>query len=187
MSIRERMRAPRADSATGALELAAASCSGRACTWRRRTGALEYRASRHLRSAHTGQSCIRSSQLISTARFFTATTRSTPSPQTPSARSRRGRSHHHRDGTALPRCRGHPRSARRRYLITSNGAHVHAPGDECVYARNLDPAAVRRLVQPDLAGGNGRVIVNLFATRGSSTVTRLNCWSSTRISASSTR
>jgi Cof subfamily protein (haloacid dehalogenase superfamily) len=49
------------------------------------------------------------------------------------------------------------------YLITSNGARVHAPGDECVYARNLDPEVVRRLVQPDLAGGNGRVIVNLFA------------------------
>ncbi len=49
------------------------------------------------------------------------------------------------------------------YLITSNGARVHAPGDECVYARNLDSAAVHRLVQPDLAGGNGRVIVNLFA------------------------
>lgn len=49
------------------------------------------------------------------------------------------------------------------YLITSNGARVHVPGDQCVYSRNLDPAAVRRLVQPYLAGGNGRVIVNLFA------------------------
>jgi Cof subfamily protein (haloacid dehalogenase superfamily) len=49
------------------------------------------------------------------------------------------------------------------YLITSNGARVHAPGDQCVYSRNIDPAFVRRLVQPDLAGGSGRVIVNLFA------------------------
>ncbi|KND54711.1 hypothetical protein BPUN_4060 [Candidatus Paraburkholderia kirkii] len=49
------------------------------------------------------------------------------------------------------------------YLITSNGARVHAPGDERVYSRDLAPAAVRRLVQPDLAGGDGRVIVNLFA------------------------
>ena len=49
------------------------------------------------------------------------------------------------------------------YLITSNGARVHAPGDERIYSRDLDPAAVRRLVQPDLAGGEGRVIVNLFA------------------------
>jgi Cof subfamily protein (haloacid dehalogenase superfamily) len=49
------------------------------------------------------------------------------------------------------------------YLITSNGARVHAPDDTRIYARDLDPAAVRRLVQPDLAGGEGRVIVNLFA------------------------
>jgi Cof subfamily protein (haloacid dehalogenase superfamily) len=49
------------------------------------------------------------------------------------------------------------------YLITSNGARVHAPGDECIYARNLDPAFVRRLVHSDVVGGSGRVIVNLFA------------------------
>ncbi|BBU26379.1 hypothetical protein BTHE68_01130 [Burkholderia sp. THE68] len=49
------------------------------------------------------------------------------------------------------------------YLITSNGARVHAPGDERIYSRDLDPAAVRRLVQPDLTGDHGRVIVNLFA------------------------
>ncbi|AET87948.1 Cof-like hydrolase [Burkholderia sp. YI23] len=48
------------------------------------------------------------------------------------------------------------------YLITSNGARVHAPGDERIYSRNLDPDAVRRLVQPELAGSE-RVIVNLFA------------------------
>jgi hydroxymethylpyrimidine pyrophosphatase-like HAD family hydrolase len=40
---------------------------------------------------------------------------------------------------------------------------VHAPDDTRIYSRDLDPAAVRRLVQPDLAGGGGRVIVNLFA------------------------
>jgi HAD superfamily hydrolase (TIGR01484 family) len=57
------------------------------------------------------------------------------------------------------------------YLITSNGARVHAPGDHCVYSRNIDPAFVRRLVQPDLAGGSGRP----------------NCWCSIRIPASSTR
>jgi Cof subfamily protein (haloacid dehalogenase superfamily) len=49
------------------------------------------------------------------------------------------------------------------YLITSNGARVHAPGDERIYSRDLAPAAVRRLVQPDVAGAHGRVIVNLFA------------------------
>jgi Cof subfamily protein (haloacid dehalogenase superfamily) len=49
------------------------------------------------------------------------------------------------------------------YLITSNGARVHAPGDRRIYARDLDPAFVRRLVQPEVTGGQGRVIVNLFA------------------------
>src|ERR1700712_4851741 len=49
------------------------------------------------------------------------------------------------------------------YLITSNGARVHAPDDTRIYARDLDPAAVRRLVQPDLAGGEGRGVVDLFA------------------------
>jgi len=48
------------------------------------------------------------------------------------------------------------------YLITSNGARIHAPDNERIYARDLAPAAVRRLVQPDLAGSE-RVIVNLFA------------------------
>ncbi|MDN7177524.1 Cof-type HAD-IIB family hydrolase [Caballeronia sp. SEWSISQ10-4 2] len=48
------------------------------------------------------------------------------------------------------------------YLITSNGARIHAPGNERIYARDIAPAAVRRLVQPDLAGSE-RVIVNLFA------------------------
>ncbi|MDR5736909.1 MULTISPECIES: Cof-type HAD-IIB family hydrolase [unclassified Caballeronia] len=49
------------------------------------------------------------------------------------------------------------------YLITSNGARVHAPGDENIYSRDLAPAFVRRLVQPDVVGEHGRVIVNLFA------------------------
>lgn len=48
------------------------------------------------------------------------------------------------------------------FLITSNGARIHAPDNERIYARNLDPAFVRRLVQPEIAG-NEHVIVNLFA------------------------
>lgn len=48
------------------------------------------------------------------------------------------------------------------YLITSNGARVHTPADERIYSRDLEPAAVRRLVQPEIAGSE-RVIVNLFA------------------------
>jgi Cof subfamily protein (haloacid dehalogenase superfamily) len=51
----------------------------------------------------------------------------------------------------------------RPYLITSNGARVHAPDDTMIHAQDIPPATVRRLVQPDLAGGHGRVIVNLFA------------------------
>jgi Cof subfamily protein (haloacid dehalogenase superfamily) len=48
------------------------------------------------------------------------------------------------------------------YLITSNGARIHAPDNERIYARDIASAVVRRLVQPDLAGSE-RVIVNLFA------------------------
>jgi Cof subfamily protein (haloacid dehalogenase superfamily) len=48
------------------------------------------------------------------------------------------------------------------YLITSNGARIHTPDNERIYARDIAPAAVRRLAQPDLAGSE-RVIVNLFA------------------------
>ncbi|MDE1181267.1 Cof-type HAD-IIB family hydrolase [Paraburkholderia sp.] len=51
----------------------------------------------------------------------------------------------------------------RPYLITSNGARVHSPDDEMVYANNLSPESVKRLVQPEIAGAHGRVIVNLFA------------------------
>jgi Cof subfamily protein (haloacid dehalogenase superfamily) len=48
------------------------------------------------------------------------------------------------------------------HLITSNGARIHAPDNERIYARDIHAEAVRRLVQPDLAGSE-RVIVNLFA------------------------
>lgn len=51
----------------------------------------------------------------------------------------------------------------RPYLVTSNGARIHAPDDTVIYAQNLLPAAVRRLVHPEVAGLHGRVIVNLFA------------------------
>ena len=40
---------------------------------------------------------------------------------------------------------------------------MHAPDDTRIYADDLPPAAVRRLVQPEIAGAHGRVIVNLFA------------------------
>lgn len=48
------------------------------------------------------------------------------------------------------------------YLITSNGARIHAPDNERIYSRDIHAAAVRRLVQPDIAGSE-HVIVNLFA------------------------
>ena len=51
----------------------------------------------------------------------------------------------------------------RPYLITSNGARVHAPDDTRIYVDDLPPAAVHRLVRPEIAGAHGRVIVNLFA------------------------
>jgi Cof subfamily protein (haloacid dehalogenase superfamily) len=51
----------------------------------------------------------------------------------------------------------------RPYLVTSNGARVHAPDDTMVHSRNLSPDVVRRLVQPGIVGAHGRVIVNLFA------------------------
>ncbi|WJF91339.1 Cof-type HAD-IIB family hydrolase [Paraburkholderia bonniea] len=51
----------------------------------------------------------------------------------------------------------------RPYLVTSNGARVHAPDDTMVFADNLPPDVVRQLVQPALTGAHGRVIVNLFA------------------------
>ena len=54
----------------------------------------------------------------------------------------------------------------RPYLITSNGARVHAPDDTMIHAQDIEPAIVRRIVQPDVAGPHGRVIVNLFADHG---------------------
>ncbi|MEQ5840294.1 hydrolase [Paraburkholderia acidicola] len=51
----------------------------------------------------------------------------------------------------------------RPYLITSNGARIHAPDDTKIYADDLPPVTVRRLVRPDIAGSHGRIIVNLFA------------------------
>ncbi|MGT0247586.1 Cof-type HAD-IIB family hydrolase [Burkholderia pyrrocinia] len=54
----------------------------------------------------------------------------------------------------------------RPYLITSNGARVHAPDDTTIHAQDIDPAIVRGLVQPDVVGTHGRVIVNLFTDQG---------------------
>ena len=51
----------------------------------------------------------------------------------------------------------------RPYLVTSNGARVHAPDDTLIHAQNLPAATVRRLVQPEIAGTHERVIINLFA------------------------
>jgi len=49
------------------------------------------------------------------------------------------------------------------YLITSNGARIHAPDNTVIHADDLQPAIVQRLVQPGIVGEHGRVIVNLFA------------------------
>lgn len=51
----------------------------------------------------------------------------------------------------------------RPYLVTSNGARVHAPDDTLIHSRNLCADAVKQLVQPGIVGEHGRVIVNLFA------------------------
>jgi Cof subfamily protein (haloacid dehalogenase superfamily) len=51
----------------------------------------------------------------------------------------------------------------RPYLITSNGARVHAPDDTLLHARNLPAQIVREIVQPRIAGAHGRVIVSLFS------------------------
>jgi Cof subfamily protein (haloacid dehalogenase superfamily) len=51
----------------------------------------------------------------------------------------------------------------RAHLITSNGARVHAPDGAMIHARDLPPATVRRLVQPEIVGAHERVIVSLFA------------------------
>jgi Cof subfamily protein (haloacid dehalogenase superfamily) len=49
------------------------------------------------------------------------------------------------------------------YLITSNGARIHAPDNTVIHADDLPPPTVQRLVQPEIVGAHGRVIVNLFA------------------------
>ncbi|CAE6734321.1 MULTISPECIES: Cof-type HAD-IIB family hydrolase [Paraburkholderia] len=49
------------------------------------------------------------------------------------------------------------------YLITSNGARIHAPDNAVIHADDLPPAIVQRLVLPEIVGEHGRVIVNLFA------------------------
>ncbi|MFC5429138.1 Cof-type HAD-IIB family hydrolase [Paraburkholderia denitrificans] len=51
----------------------------------------------------------------------------------------------------------------RPYLITSNGARVHAPDDTLIDAANLPETIVQRLVAPEVTGTHGRVIVSLFA------------------------
>jgi Cof subfamily protein (haloacid dehalogenase superfamily) len=53
----------------------------------------------------------------------------------------------------------------RPYLVTSNGARIHTPDDTLLHAQDLPPAAVQRLVQPEITGTHGRVIVNLFGDR----------------------
>ncbi|WP_246796434.1 Cof-type HAD-IIB family hydrolase [Burkholderia perseverans] len=50
----------------------------------------------------------------------------------------------------------------RPYLITSNGARVHAPDDTQLHALDIAPPMARELVRPEVAGTHGRVIVNLF-------------------------
>jgi Cof subfamily protein (haloacid dehalogenase superfamily) len=50
----------------------------------------------------------------------------------------------------------------RAHLITSNGARVHDPDDREVFAENVRPEFVRRLVTPEVADD---VIVNLFGDR----------------------
>ncbi|RQH06058.1 Cof-type HAD-IIB family hydrolase [Paraburkholderia dinghuensis] len=51
----------------------------------------------------------------------------------------------------------------RPYLITSNGARVHAPDDTLIHAANLPESTIQRLVAPDVAGAHDRVIVSLFS------------------------
>jgi Cof subfamily protein (haloacid dehalogenase superfamily) len=50
----------------------------------------------------------------------------------------------------------------RPYLISSNGARVHAPDGTVIHACDLPAETVRALVRSDLTGAHGRVIVNLF-------------------------
>jgi Cof subfamily protein (haloacid dehalogenase superfamily) len=50
----------------------------------------------------------------------------------------------------------------RPYLITANGARVHAPDDTLIHASNLSAPVVERLVAPDTVGAHGRVIVSIY-------------------------
>ena len=48
------------------------------------------------------------------------------------------------------------------YLISSNGARIHAPDGSVVLARDVPPEVVHELVDPATTGEHGRVIVSLF-------------------------
>ncbi|WP_322031660.1 Cof-type HAD-IIB family hydrolase [Paraburkholderia sp. J76] len=50
----------------------------------------------------------------------------------------------------------------RPYLITANGARVHAPDDTLIHASNLTAAMVERLVAANTVGEHGRVIVSIY-------------------------
>lgn len=64
---------------------------------------------------------------------------------------------HHRDVAGIcDRLRIRP------YLITSNGARVHAPDDTLLDALNVPAQTVQQIVQPEIVGEHGRVIVSLF-------------------------
>lgn len=51
----------------------------------------------------------------------------------------------------------------RPYLITSNGARVHAPDDTLIHAANLPESTIQHLVAPELTGAHGCVSVSLFS------------------------
>lgn len=50
----------------------------------------------------------------------------------------------------------------RPYLISSNGARVHAPDGTVIHARDVPAEMVRVLTRSDIAGAHGRVSVSLF-------------------------
>jgi Cof subfamily protein (haloacid dehalogenase superfamily) len=49
------------------------------------------------------------------------------------------------------------------HLITSNGARVHAPNDEEIYAENIEPALARTLLQPEFSAGS---LLNVYVDEG---------------------
>lgn len=49
------------------------------------------------------------------------------------------------------------------HLITSNGARVHAPDDQEIYAENVDPALARTLMQPEFSAG---ALLNAYVDEG---------------------